>query len=53
MAAATAGCMTGTDDEYIWQLPDTTGLNTRSSWSAGERIRQRHPPDRSKTGAGL
>src|SRR3954469_2861984 len=26
MAAATAGCMTGTDDKYIWQLPDTTGL---------------------------
>jgi uncharacterized pyridoxal phosphate-dependent enzyme len=26
MAAATAGCMTGTDDKYIWQLPDTSGL---------------------------
>ena len=26
MAAATAGCMAGTDDHYIWQLPDTTGL---------------------------
>jgi uncharacterized pyridoxal phosphate-dependent enzyme len=26
MAAATAGCMTGTDDKFIWQLPDTTGL---------------------------
>jgi len=26
MAAATAGCMAGTDDRYIWQLPDTTGL---------------------------
>ncbi len=26
MAAATAGCMTGTDDKLIWQLPDTTGL---------------------------
>ena len=26
MAAATAGCMAGTDDKYIWQLPDTTGL---------------------------
>jgi uncharacterized pyridoxal phosphate-dependent enzyme len=26
MAAATAGCMAGTDDKVIWQLPDTTGL---------------------------
>src|SRR6202789_3274178 len=26
MAAATAACMAGTDDKYIWQLPDTTGL---------------------------
>jgi uncharacterized pyridoxal phosphate-dependent enzyme len=26
MAAATAGCMAGTDDKAIWQLPDTTGL---------------------------
>jgi len=26
MAAATAGCMAGTDDKRIWQLPDTTGL---------------------------
>ena len=26
MAAAAAGCMAGTDDKYIWQLPDTTGL---------------------------
>jgi uncharacterized pyridoxal phosphate-dependent enzyme len=26
MAAATAGCMAGTDDRLIWQLPDTTGL---------------------------
>ena len=26
MAAATAGCITGTDDKNIWQLPDTTGL---------------------------
>ena len=26
MASATAGCMAGTDDKYIWQLPDTTGL---------------------------
>src|SRR6478735_8932814 len=26
MAAATAGCMAGTDPEKVWQLPDTTGL---------------------------
>ena len=26
MAAATAGCMAGSDDKDIWQLPDTTGL---------------------------
>src|SRR5271157_3702950 len=26
MAAATAGCMAGADDNYIWQLPDVTGL---------------------------
>jgi L-seryl-tRNA(Ser) seleniumtransferase len=26
MAAATAGCIAGSDDKYIWQLPDTTGL---------------------------
>lgn len=26
MAAATAGCMAGTDDRFIWQLPDTSGL---------------------------
>lgn len=26
MAVATAGCMAGTDDRYIWQLPDITGL---------------------------
>src|SRR6201993_1309657 len=26
IAAATAGCMAGTDDKHIWQLPDTTGL---------------------------
>src|SRR5262244_3554150 len=26
MAAATAACMAGSDDENIWQLPDTTGL---------------------------
>src|SRR5579872_5640000 len=26
MAAATAACIAGADDRYIWQLPDTTGL---------------------------
>jgi uncharacterized pyridoxal phosphate-dependent enzyme len=26
MAVATAACMAGADDKYIWQLPDTTGL---------------------------
>ena len=26
MAAAAAGCIAGTDDKNIWQLPDTTGL---------------------------
>lgn len=26
MAAATAGCMAGTDPKNIWQLPDTTGM---------------------------
>src|SRR5881227_1633875 len=26
MSAATAGCMAGTEDKKIWQLPDTTGL---------------------------
>src|SRR5437762_12902623 len=26
MAAATAACMAGADDKYIWQLPDSTGL---------------------------
>src|SRR5437016_5271791 len=26
MAAATAGCIAGTEDKNIWQLPDTTGL---------------------------
>src|ERR1700747_3413217 len=26
MAAATAGCMAGSDPQRIWQLPDTTGL---------------------------
>jgi uncharacterized pyridoxal phosphate-dependent enzyme len=26
IAAATAGCMAGSDDRLIWQLPDTSGL---------------------------
>jgi uncharacterized pyridoxal phosphate-dependent enzyme len=26
MAAATAACMAGADDRFIWQLPDSTGL---------------------------
>jgi uncharacterized pyridoxal phosphate-dependent enzyme len=26
MAAATAACIAGADDKFIWQLPDTTGL---------------------------
>ena len=26
MSAATAACMAGSNDKYIWQLPDTTGL---------------------------
>jgi len=26
IAVATAACMAGNDDKYIWQLPDTTGL---------------------------
>ena len=26
MAAATAACIAGSNDKYIWQLPDTTGL---------------------------
>src|SRR3982750_1848909 len=26
MAAATAACMAGANDKYVWQLPDTTGM---------------------------
>jgi seryl-tRNA(Sec) selenium transferase len=29
MAAATAGCIAGTDPKNIWQLPDTTGMKDR------------------------
>jgi len=28
MAAATAACIAGTNDKFIWQLPDTTGLKS-------------------------
>src|SRR6202046_5113877 len=35
MAVATAGCMAGTDDKYIWQLPDTTGLKNEVIMSGG------------------
>jgi len=27
MAVSAAACMAGADDKYVWQLPDTTGLN--------------------------
>jgi L-seryl-tRNA(Ser) seleniumtransferase len=29
MAAATAGCMAGTDPARVWQLPDTTGMKNQ------------------------
>jgi uncharacterized pyridoxal phosphate-dependent enzyme len=35
MAVATAGCMAGTDDKFIWQLPDTTGLKHEVVMSGG------------------
>jgi len=35
MAAAAAGCMAGTDDKYIWQLPDTTGLKNEVIMAGG------------------
>jgi uncharacterized pyridoxal phosphate-dependent enzyme len=35
MAVATAGCMAGADDKYIWQLPDTTGLKNEVVMSGG------------------
>jgi L-seryl-tRNA(Ser) seleniumtransferase len=28
MAAATAGCLAGTDPDRVWQLPDTTGMKS-------------------------
>jgi uncharacterized pyridoxal phosphate-dependent enzyme len=35
MAVSTAGCMAGTDDKLIWQLPDTTGLKNQVVMSGG------------------
>jgi len=35
MAVATAGCMAGTDDKYVWQLPDTTGLKNEVAMCGG------------------
>src|ERR1700728_474402 len=35
MAVSTAGCMAGTDDRLIWQLPDTTGLKNEVIMSGG------------------
>src|SRR6202789_4248694 len=35
MAVSTAGCMAGTDDRLIWQLPDTTGLKNEVVMSGG------------------
>src|SRR5579863_6241681 len=35
MAVATAGCMAGTDDKFVWQLPDTTGLKSEVVMSGG------------------
>jgi len=35
MAVATAACMAGADDKYIWQLPDTTGLKNEVVMSGG------------------
>ena len=41
--------MAGTDDKYIWQLPDTTGLKHEviAGWRP-ERVRQRYSADRAK-----
>jgi L-seryl-tRNA(Ser) seleniumtransferase len=44
LAAATAGCMTGTDPDKIFQLPDTSGmrnevvLGRRSVWDSAIRL---------------
>src|SRR5215472_3209075 len=35
MAVATAACIAGADDRYIWQLPDTTGLKNEVIMSGG------------------
>src|ERR1700679_1405152 len=35
LAVSTAGCMAGTDDRLIWQLPDTTGLKNEVIMSGG------------------
>jgi L-seryl-tRNA(Ser) seleniumtransferase len=35
MAVSTAGCMAGSDDKYVWQLPDTTGLKHEVVMSGG------------------
>src|SRR6266568_8022545 len=35
MAAATAACMAGTDDKYIWQLPDTTEMKNEVVMAGG------------------
>ena len=35
MAVSTAGCMAGTDDKLVWQLPDTTGLKNEVVMSGG------------------
>src|SRR3954465_2333523 len=35
MAAPPAGCMAGTNDKYIWQLPDTTGLKHEGFMGGG------------------
>ena len=35
MAVATAACMAGADDKYVWQLPDTTGLKNEVVMSGG------------------
>jgi L-seryl-tRNA(Ser) seleniumtransferase len=35
MAAATAACMTGTDERRIWQLPDTTGMKSEVVMAGG------------------
>ena len=44
MASATAACIAGSDPKNVWQLPDTTGLRTRSCHDGGQKpLRQRNP----------